>query len=52
MAQAIVRDHHQVLQRNISSSSTQFDQYQEEKSSVQKEELNSANLGKPDGPVS
>ncbi len=37
---------------NISSSSTHFDQDQEEQSSVQKEELNSASLGKPDGSVS
>jgi hypothetical protein len=35
-----------------SSSSTHFDQEQEEQSNVQKEELNSTNLGKPDGPVS
>jgi hypothetical protein len=35
---------------NILSSSTHFDQ--EEQSSVQKEELNSASLGKPDGPIS
>jgi hypothetical protein len=35
---------------NISSSS-HFDQDQEEQSSVQKKELNSASLGKPDGPV-
>jgi hypothetical protein len=40
-----------VIQRNISSSSTHFDQEQEEQSSVQKEELNSASLGKLDGPV-
>ncbi|WP_428025405.1 hypothetical protein, partial [Arcobacter sp.] len=37
---------------NISLSSTHFDQDQEEQSSVQKEELNYASLGKPDGPVS
>jgi hypothetical protein len=37
---------------NISSSSTHFDQDQEEQSSVQKEELNSASLEKTDGPVS
>jgi hypothetical protein len=36
---------------NISSSSTYFDKDQEEQSSVQKEELNSVNLGKLDGPV-
>jgi hypothetical protein len=36
---------------NISSSSTHFDQDQEEQSSVQKEEINSASLGKPDGLV-
>jgi hypothetical protein len=36
---------------NISSSFTHFDQYQEEQSSVQKEELNSATLEKLDGPV-
>jgi hypothetical protein len=35
-----------------SSSSTLCDQEQEEQSSVQKEELNSASLKKPDGPVS
>jgi hypothetical protein len=34
------------------SSSTHFDQAQEEQSSVQKEELNSASLRKLDGPVS
>jgi hypothetical protein len=34
---------------NSSSSSTHFDQ--KEQSSVQKEELNSASLGKPDAPV-
>jgi hypothetical protein len=37
---------------DISLSSTHFDQYQEEPSSVQKEELNSVSLGKLDGPVS
>jgi hypothetical protein len=36
---------------NISSSFTHFDQDQDEQSSVQKEELNSATLGKLDGPV-
>jgi hypothetical protein len=36
---------------NISSLSTHFDQDQEEQSSVQKEEINSASLGKPDGLV-
>jgi hypothetical protein len=36
---------------NISSSSTHFDQEHEEQSSVQKEELNSTDLGKPEGPV-
>jgi hypothetical protein len=35
-----------------SSSSTHFDQEQEDQSSVQKEELNSASLGKSDGSVS
>jgi hypothetical protein len=34
------------------SSSILFDQDQEEQSSVQKEELRSTGLGKPDGPVS
>jgi hypothetical protein len=34
------------------SSSILFDQDQEEQSSVQKEELRSTSLGKPDGPVS
>jgi hypothetical protein len=38
--------------KNSSSSSTHFDQDQEEQSSVQKEELNTASLGKLDGPVS
>jgi hypothetical protein len=37
---------------NISSPSTHFDQDQEEQSSVQKEELNSAILEKLDSPVS
>jgi hypothetical protein len=37
---------------NISSSSTHFDQDQEEQSNAQKEELNSVSLEKPDGPVS
>jgi hypothetical protein len=37
---------------NISSSSICFYRDQEEQSSVQKEELESANLGKPDCPVS
>jgi hypothetical protein len=37
---------------NISSSSTHFDQDQEEQSSVQKEELNSVSLGKLDSPIS
>jgi hypothetical protein len=37
---------------NISSSSTHFDQDQEDQSSVQKEKLNSASLRKSDGPVS
>jgi hypothetical protein len=37
---------------NISSSSTHFDQEQEEQSSVQKEELNSVSLKKLDGPIS
>jgi hypothetical protein len=37
---------------NISSSSTHIDQDQEEQSSVQKEEVKSASLEKPDGPVS
>jgi hypothetical protein len=36
---------------NIASSSTHFDRDQEEQSIVQREELNSASLGKPDGPV-
>jgi hypothetical protein len=36
---------------NISSSFRHFDQDQEEQSIVQKEELNSASLGKSDGPV-
>jgi hypothetical protein len=36
---------------NTSSSSTHFDQEYEEQSSVQKEELNSADLGKPEGPI-
>jgi hypothetical protein len=36
---------------NISSSFTHFDQDQEEQSTVQKEELNSATLGKPEGSV-
>jgi hypothetical protein len=36
---------------NISSSFTHFDQDNEEQSSVQKGELNSATLGEPDGPV-
>jgi hypothetical protein len=36
---------------NISSSSTHFNQDQEEQSSVQKEQLNSASHGKPDGLV-
>jgi hypothetical protein len=36
---------------NISSSSTHYDQDQEEQSNVQKEELNSVSLVKPDGPV-
>jgi hypothetical protein len=37
---------------NISLSSTHFDQDQEEQSSVQKQELNSVSLEKPDGLVS
>jgi hypothetical protein len=37
---------------NISSSSIHIDQDQEEESSVQKEEVKSASLGKPDGLVS
>jgi hypothetical protein len=37
---------------NMLSSSTHFNQEQEEQSSVQKEELNSASLGKLDDPVS
>jgi hypothetical protein len=37
---------------NISSSSTHFDQDQEEQSSVKKEELNYVSAEKPDGPVS
>jgi hypothetical protein len=36
---------------NISSSSTHYDQDQEEQSNVQKEELNSVSLVKSDGPV-
>jgi hypothetical protein len=36
---------------NISSSSTHFDQEQEEQSSVQKEELNSVSLRKPNGAI-
>jgi hypothetical protein len=36
---------------NISSSSTHYDQDQEDQSNVQKEELNSVSLVKPDGPV-
>jgi hypothetical protein len=36
---------------NISSSFIHFDQYQEEQSSVQKEELNYATLEKLDGPI-
>jgi hypothetical protein len=36
---------------NISSSSTHYDQDQEQQSNVQKEELNSVSLVKPDGPV-
>jgi hypothetical protein len=36
---------------NISSSSTHFDQDQEEQSSVKKEELNFVSPEKPDGPV-
>jgi hypothetical protein len=36
---------------NISSSSTHYDQDQEEQSNVQKEELNSVSLVKPDGPI-
>jgi hypothetical protein len=40
------------IPENISSSSTHFDQDQEEQSSVQKEELNSASLRKPNGPIS
>jgi hypothetical protein len=36
---------------NISSSFTYFDQYQEEQSSVQKEELNSTSLGKLECPI-
>jgi hypothetical protein len=40
-----------ILEQN-SSSSILFDQYQEEQSSVQKEELKSASLGKLDGLVS
>ncbi len=39
------------ISSSSSSSSTHCDQDQEEQSSVQKEELNSASLGKPDGPV-
>jgi hypothetical protein len=37
---------------NISSSSTHFNQDQEEQSSVEKEEINSTSLGKPDSLVS
>jgi hypothetical protein len=37
---------------NISSSSTHFNQDQEEQLSAQKEELNYTSLGKLDGPVS
>jgi hypothetical protein len=40
-----------IPEKNLSSSIL-FDQYQEEQSSVQKEELKSASLGRPDGPVS
>jgi hypothetical protein len=36
---------------NISSSSIHIDQDQEEQSSIQQEEVKSASLGKPDGPV-
>jgi hypothetical protein len=45
MAQAIVKDHQQVLQRISHHLHNQ-------ESSVQKEELNSASMGKLDGPVS
>jgi hypothetical protein len=38
--------------KNISSSSTLYDQSQEGQSSSQKEEVKSASLGKPDCPVS
>jgi hypothetical protein len=38
--------------KNISLSSTLFDQSQEGQSSSQKEEIKSASLGKPDCPVS
>jgi hypothetical protein len=37
---------------NITSSSIYIDQDQEEQSIIQKEEVKSASLGKPDGPVS
>jgi hypothetical protein len=37
--------------QNFSSSSIHIDQDQEEQSSVQKEKVKSASLGKPDGPV-
>jgi hypothetical protein len=40
------------ITKNISSSSIHIDQDHEEQSSIQKEEIKSASLGKPDGPVS
>ncbi len=40
------------IPENISSSSMHIDQDQEEQSSVQKEKVKSANLGKLDGPFS
>ena len=41
-----------IASENISSSTELVDQDQEEQSSVEKEKLKSASLGKPDGPVS
>ncbi len=41
-----------IASENISSSTELVDQDQEEQSSVKKEKLKSASLGKPDGPVS
>jgi hypothetical protein len=39
------------IPENISSSSIHIDQDQEEQSSIEKEELKLASLGKPDGPI-